>query len=62
MAVRLPAIAPRPEPTPQERSAALLQSVISVFTQPPKGARGDSGRLAKRPPESRPGSMKREKI
>jgi hypothetical protein len=37
MAVRLPAIAPQPEPTPQERSAALLQGVISAIMQPPTG-------------------------
>jgi hypothetical protein len=42
MAVRLPAIAPRPEPTPQERSAALLQGVISAIMQPSKVGRESS--------------------
>jgi hypothetical protein len=42
MAVRLPTIAPRPEPTPQERNAALLQGVISAIMTPPK----DRGRKA----------------
>jgi hypothetical protein len=42
MAVRLPAIAPQPEPTPQERSAALFLGVINAIMQPPKGARENS--------------------
>ena len=42
MAVRLPAIAPRPEPTPQERSVALLQGVISAIMQPSKGQQTSS--------------------
>jgi hypothetical protein len=42
MAVRLPAIAPRPKPTPQERSAALLQGVLSAIMQPPKDRKADT--------------------
>jgi hypothetical protein len=42
MAVRLPAIAPQPEPTPQERSASLLQGVLSAIMQPSKAREVDT--------------------